>query len=65
MGSVYIVVGVASLLGTPTAGAFVPTGKIDSAHFTKLIIFAGSFVISGSIILIAARSIHSRKWEKV
>lgn len=65
LGSVYIVVALASLAGTPIAGTFVPTDKIDSAHFTRLIEYAGAFVVAGSIVLLIARFLHSRKWEKV
>jgi hypothetical protein len=54
-----MIVAVATLAGTPTAGAFIQT--IDQAHFNRLIVFSGVMVLVGAIALGAARLIHPKR----
>ncbi|GBE83587.1 major facilitator superfamily domain-containing protein [Sparassis latifolia] len=49
LGSLYMVVGIATLVGTPTAGAFVHV--VNNKHFNGLIIFCGVFIAVGGAIL--------------
>lgn len=58
-GSIYMLVAVSTLVGTPTAGAFVTT--VDQAHFARLIIFTGVLTIAGGAVLGGSRVLHSRK----
>ncbi|KZT20190.1 MFS general substrate transporter [Neolentinus lepideus HHB14362 ss-1] len=57
-GSIYMLVAISTLVGTPTAGAFVST--IDEKHFQRLIIFTGVLAIAGGSVLSVARLLHSR-----
>lgn len=50
LGTVYLLVAVASLVGTPTAGAFV--NVIDQSHFNNLIIFTGCLTLCGGMVLL-------------
>ncbi|KAF5337677.1 hypothetical protein D9758_013004 [Tetrapyrgos nigripes] len=64
LGCVYFFAAVASLVGTPTAGAFVK----DREHpgYTSLILFTGLMILAGSVILVIARVLDSRRlWYKV
>ncbi|KAJ7583327.1 monocarboxylate permease [Mycena floridula] len=58
LGAVYLVVAVATLVGTPTAGAFDRVGK--QPQFVALISFTGALILGGGIILLTGRLIHSR-----
>ncbi|KAI0943343.1 hypothetical protein AcW1_002526 [Taiwanofungus camphoratus] len=49
LGSMYMLVGVAGLVGTPTAGAFLKS--TDQAHFNGLIVFTGVLVLAGTAFL--------------
>ncbi|KZT01355.1 monocarboxylate permease [Laetiporus sulphureus 93-53] len=49
LGSMYLLVGIANLVGTPTAGAFLST--VDQSGFNGLIIFTGVLMAAGSLIL--------------
>ncbi|TFY54488.1 hypothetical protein EVJ58_g8837 [Rhodofomes roseus] len=49
LGAMYFLVGIANLVGTPTAGAFLTT--MDVAGFNGLIIFTGVLLAAGSLIL--------------
>ncbi|KAI0922957.1 hypothetical protein AcV5_009814 [Taiwanofungus camphoratus] len=49
LGSMYMLVGVAGLVGTPTAGAFLKSA--DQAHFNGLIVFTGVLVLAGTAFL--------------
>ncbi|KAI0686345.1 hypothetical protein C8T65DRAFT_591237 [Cerioporus squamosus] len=51
-GSVYVFLAVATLIGTPTAGAILKT--VDEAHFTRLIVFSGALMAVGTFALCAA-----------
>lgn len=44
---VYLVIAVANIAGTPTAGAFLPV--VDQAHFNGLIVFTGALVLCGGL----------------
>jgi len=57
LGSVYLVVAVANLVGTPTAGAFIE--QVNQHNFTSLIVFTGVLVLTGSLAFACARTIHS------
>jgi hypothetical protein len=46
----YPFMAVAALVGTPTAGAFVPR-PFTQQHFDHLIIFTGAVLIGGSVII--------------
>ncbi|KAF8876855.1 major facilitator superfamily domain-containing protein [Infundibulicybe gibba] len=64
LGSIYFVLAIATLIGTPSAGALV---KIpDQKHFNSLIIFTGFLLLIGAFMFTFARVKHSRKlWAKV
>ncbi|KAI9056291.1 MFS general substrate transporter [Trametes sanguinea] len=49
LGSVYMVVAVGTLVGTPTAGALLQV--TDEAHFARLIIFCGVLTGAGAAVL--------------
>ncbi|KAF9805037.1 hypothetical protein IEO21_09209 [Rhodonia placenta] len=49
LGSMYLLVGIANLVGTPTAGAFLTT--INQRGFDGLIIFTGIMIAAGSLLL--------------
>ncbi|KAI0730854.1 monocarboxylate permease [Earliella scabrosa] len=52
LGSVYIFLAVATLVGTPTAGALLKT--VDAEHFDRLIVFSGLLMAVGTVALTAA-----------
>lgn len=56
-GSVYLVVAVANLVGTPTAGAFIKT--VTQHNFDALIVFTGVLILTGSFAFACARMVHS------
>ncbi|TFK49230.1 MFS general substrate transporter [Heliocybe sulcata] len=58
-GSIYMLVAISTLVGTPTAGAFLPT--LSQPHFRSLILFTGLLTLSGGSVLFIARSLHSRR----
>ncbi|THU95498.1 monocarboxylate permease [Dendrothele bispora CBS 962.96] len=58
LGCVYFFAAVASLAGTPTAGAFVQNRQ--DPGYTSLILFTGLMILGGAIILVVARFLHSR-----
>ncbi|KAI0357828.1 MFS general substrate transporter [Trametes cingulata] len=57
LGSVYMVVAVGTLVGTPTGGALLTT--IDEKHFAHLIIFCGVFTGAGAVVLALAAAVSS------
>ncbi|KAF5337680.1 hypothetical protein D9758_013009 [Tetrapyrgos nigripes] len=64
VGCVWFFAAVASLVGTPTAGAFVK----DREHpgYNSLMLFTGVMFLGGSVILVIARILHSRRlWYKI
>ena len=52
-----MVVAVASLVGTPTAGALL--SKTDDAHFRNLIIFCGVLSVAGTVVMALAGIVGS------
>ncbi|EMD37082.1 hypothetical protein CERSUDRAFT_51719 [Gelatoporia subvermispora B] len=60
LGSIYLLVAVSTLVGTPTAGAFVKT--LDQSHFNNLIIFTGVLILVGGALL--AVSGFAAWWKK-
>lgn len=63
VGQSFSIVAFAALMGTPISGALQTA---DNGGFTKMATFAGVVVLSGGIILAAARLVWSRKiWLKV
>lgn len=64
LGSIFTVAAVATLAGSPTAGAFLK--QVDQRHFNSLIIFTGVLVLVGSAFFGLARIVHSRRlWAKI
>ena len=64
IGSIFTVAAVATLAGTPTAGAFLK--EIDQSHLDSLIIFTGVLVLVGAIFFVLTRIVHSRRaWAKI
>ncbi|KAI0666933.1 monocarboxylate permease [Trametes maxima] len=57
LGAVYLVVAVASLVGTPTGGALLK--KTDEEHFRNLIIFCGVLSVAGTLVMAAAGLVGS------
>ncbi|KAI0644764.1 monocarboxylate permease [Trametes meyenii] len=57
LGAVYLVVAIASLVGTPTGGALLK--KTDEEHFRNLIIFCGVLSVAGTLVMAAAGLIGS------
>ncbi|KAI0628488.1 monocarboxylate permease [Trametes polyzona] len=55
LGSVYMVVAVASLVGTPTGGALLK--ERDEAHFQRLIIFCGAISVAGTVAMALAGAV--------
>lgn len=49
LGALYLVVAVATLVGTPTGGALVGSGSLQ--HYHSLIGFTGALVVAGAAIL--------------
>ncbi|KAL5497788.1 hypothetical protein ACEPAH_2719 [Sanghuangporus vaninii] len=64
IGTFYLPISVASLLGTPIGGAFVKSGTKEEYH--RVAIFAGAMICSGSMLLFVTRLLCSRniraKW---
>ncbi|OCH92770.1 MFS general substrate transporter [Obba rivulosa] len=60
LGSIYLLVAVSTLVGTPTAGAFVTT--IDQSNFDNLIIFTGVLILVGGLLLLLAGL--AARWKK-
>ncbi|KAI0827531.1 monocarboxylate permease [Trametes gibbosa] len=63
LGSVYMVVAVASLVGTPTGGALLV--QTDDAHFRNLIVFCGVLSVAGTVVMAMAGLVGSdvlRRW---
>ncbi|KAI8990711.1 monocarboxylate permease [Trametes punicea] len=58
LGSVYMVIAVATLVGTPTGGALLK--EIDEEHFKHLIIFCGVMSLAGTAVLAMAGVVGSR-----
>ncbi|KAI0672426.1 major facilitator superfamily domain-containing protein [Trametes maxima] len=52
LGSVYMVIAVAVLVGTPTGGALLK--ETDEAHFRTLIVFCGVMTVAGTVVLAMA-----------
>ncbi|KAI1787128.1 monocarboxylate permease [Ganoderma leucocontextum] len=52
LGSVYIFVAIATLIGTPTAGALLKVP--DETHFEALIVFTGVILAGGTVALVGA-----------
>ncbi|TFK87295.1 monocarboxylate permease [Polyporus arcularius HHB13444] len=63
LGSVYMVVAVATLVGTPTGGALLK--EVDQKHFNALIIFAGVLTTAGTVVLAIAGIVHSAKLRRL
>ncbi len=61
-GSVYLVVSVATLVGTPTGGALLKV--VDQKHFNGLIIFSGVLTLAGTIILAGAGIVGSKRLRR-
>ncbi|KAI0741766.1 monocarboxylate permease [Daedaleopsis nitida] len=59
LGSVYIFLAIATLVGTPTGGALLKT--VDTAHFNRLIVFSGSLMAVGTVALVAAALVSSER----
>ncbi|KAI0634088.1 MFS general substrate transporter [Trametes polyzona] len=62
LGSVYMIVGVATLVGSPTGGALLKVA--DERHFRTLIIFCGVMSAAGTAVLSAAGLVGSRRFRK-
>ncbi|KAI0753291.1 monocarboxylate permease [Daedaleopsis nitida] len=62
LGSVYLVIGIATLVGTPTGGAFLK--EIDDKHFTSLIIFTGVITLVGTLVLGSAGLVDSQSLRR-
>ncbi|TFK87296.1 MFS general substrate transporter [Polyporus arcularius HHB13444] len=63
LGSVYLVVSVATLVGTPTGGALLKV--VDQKHFNGLIIFSGVLTLAGTIILAGAGVVGSKRLRRL
>ncbi|KAH9848688.1 MFS general substrate transporter, partial [Lenzites betulinus] len=59
LGSVYMIVGVGTLVGTPTGGALLK--RADESHFRTLIIFCGVMTAAGTAVLATAGVAGSRR----
>ncbi|EJF60629.1 monocarboxylate permease [Dichomitus squalens LYAD-421 SS1] len=59
LGSVYIFIAVATLIGTPTAGALL--NITDEEHFNSLIMFTGVLLAAGTVVLIGAAVVGSER----
>ncbi|KAI0768225.1 major facilitator superfamily domain-containing protein [Trametes elegans] len=62
LGSVYIFVGIATLVGTPTGGALLKVH--DEQHFRDLIIFCGVMIAAGTVVLTLAGVVGSRRLQR-
>jgi hypothetical protein len=54
-----MIVAVATLAGTPTAGSFLQA--TDQVHFNRLIVFAGLMIVIGAVAVGAAWVLGSKK----
>ncbi|KAI1792396.1 monocarboxylate permease [Ganoderma leucocontextum] len=63
LGSVYMVIAVATLVGTPTGGALLKVA--DKGHFTRLIIFCGVLMGAGTIVLAMAGMVGSPRFRQM
>ena len=64
IGSVYIFVSIATLIGTPTGGALLKV--VDEAHFRALIVFTGVVLAAGTVALVGSAVVENvRLREKV
>ena len=57
-GSIFLLVAIATLAGTPSAGSFL--NIIDQSHFNKLVIFTGCLTLAGGAVLLFV-NVGSRK----
>ncbi|KAH9929021.1 major facilitator superfamily domain-containing protein [Epithele typhae] len=57
LGATYIGVAIASLAGTPTAGALLTT--TDQSHFNNLIVFTGVLLVAGTVVMAGAGLVGS------
>ena len=59
-GSVYIFLAIATLIGTPSAGAILKTSDtVDETHFTRLIVFSGLLMAGGTLSLCGAAAVDA------
>ena len=58
-----MVVAVATLVGTPTAGALLKT--TDEKHFANLIIFSGVLTLAGTVVLAIAGVVGSPRLRRL
>ncbi|KAI0767273.1 monocarboxylate permease [Fomes fomentarius] len=63
LGSVYMCVAVATLVGAPTGGALLK--EVDEKHFTGLIVFSGVLILAGTVILASAGLIGSQRLRRL
>ena len=64
VGSVYIFLAIATLIGTPTSGALLKS--TDEKHFQALIVFTGVLLAVGTVALVgAAAAGNDRLREKL
>ncbi|KAI0357821.1 monocarboxylate permease [Trametes cingulata] len=67
LGSVYMIVAVATLVGTPTGGALLK--QTDEEHFNRLIVFCGTMIVAGTAVLAMAWVVGSeafrRRWAHI
>jgi len=59
LGTTYFFIAISTLVGTPTAGAFVP--DFTQEHFDHLIIFTGVLLLLGSILIGVAHRISTQR----
>ncbi|KAJ8474237.1 hypothetical protein ONZ51_g7341 [Trametes cubensis] len=59
LGSVYMIIAIGTLIGTPTAGALLKVA--DEAHFAHLIIFCGVLTGAGAFVLALAAIVGSAR----
>ncbi|RPD58713.1 hypothetical protein L227DRAFT_654476 [Lentinus tigrinus ALCF2SS1-6] len=65
LGSVYIFLAFATLIGTPSAGAILKnSGTVDEAHFTRLIVFSGLLMAGGTLALCCAAVVDAG-WVRI
>ncbi|OBZ66781.1 Riboflavin transporter MCH5 [Grifola frondosa] len=62
LGSIYMLVAVATLAGTPTAGALLKVS--DRSHFNGLIVFTGVLTVAGALTLAAAGALSRKEVQK-
>lgn len=61
MGTSFLFVGTAVLIGTPIAGAVLRSGGDESPAWTGLIVYAGATLLGGSVLYAAAQTGHVRR----